>query len=228
MTIQFTKEEMKTIKTSANRFDVNIIMPNSDKNFKSIAYLNTEEGIGDLYNISKAEKWCSDNSLVANKKGVMTKNGDLYKKNLAQFNIGYLALTIGKERPNRTYQNAIRRLSDNPKYTKEKALEMQSSEFGLKNCQKYTHPNTLITKLDKYLKELNSSDNSEDDNSEDDNSETSEEDKKILDDLNKKITLEMFYDALNQFEFKDRCDLESYIIEMNNKERKAIAIKKAS
>ena len=230
MTIQFTKEEITSIKTSANRFDVNIIIPNSDKNYKSIAYLNTIDGIEDLYNISKAEKWCSDNSLIANKKGVMTKNGELYKKNLAKFDIGYLALTIGKERPNRTYQNAIRRLSDNPNYSKDKAIEMLSSEFGLKNCQKFIHPNTLITKLDLYLKDLNTfdkSDKSEEDNSED-AIETSEEDKKILDDLNKKITLEMFYDALKEFDFKDRCDLESYIIEMNNKERKEIAIKKSA
>ena len=231
MTIKFTKEEINSIKTSANRFDVNIIIPNSDKNFKSIAYLNTEEGIEDLYNISKAEKACSDNSFIANKKGVMTKNGELYKKNLAKFDIGYLALTIGKERPNRTYQNAIRRLSDNPNYSKDMAIQMLSSEFGLKNCQKFIHPNTLITKLDLYLKDLNSSDKSdksEEDNSEEDNSETSEEDKKILDDLNKKITLEMFYDALNEFDFKDRCDLESYIIEMNNKEREEIKLSKSA
>ena len=206
MTNTFTKEEINSIKTSANRFDVNIIIPNSDKNFKSIAYLNTTDGIEDLYNISKAEKWCSDNSLIANKKGVMTKNGDLYKKNLALFNIGYLALTIGKERPNRTYQNAIRRLSDNEDYSKEMAIEMLNSEFGKKNCQKFIHPNTLITKLDKYIQELNSSDNSdnsESDNSEEDNSETSEEDKKILDDLNKKVTLEMFFDAIQTFDLKD-------------------------
>ena len=231
MTNTFTKEEITSIKTSANRFDVNIIIPNSDKNYKSIAYLNTEEGIEDLYNISKAEKYCSDYSLIANKKGVMTKNGEKYKKNLAKFDIGYLALTIGKERPNRTYQNAIRRLSDNPNYSKDKAIEMLSSDFGLKNCQKFIHPNTLITKLDLYLKDLNASDKSdksEEDNSEDVNSETSEEDKKILDDLNKKITLEMFYDALKEFDFKDRCDLESYIIEMNNEERKEIAIKKSA
>ena len=206
MTNTFTKEEITSIKTSANRFDVNIIIPNSDKNYKSIAYLNTTDGIEDLYNISKAEKWCSDNSLVANKKGVMTKNGELYKKNLAQFDIGYLALTIGKERPNRTYQNAIRRLSDNPNYAKDKAIEMLSSDFGLKNCQKFIHPNTLITKLDLYLKDLNTSDKSdksEDDTSEDDNSETSEDDKKILDDLNKKITLEILFDALSEFNLKD-------------------------
>ena len=230
MTNTFTKEEITSIKTSANRFDVNIIIPNSDKNYKSIAYLNTEEGIEDLYNISKAEKYCSDNSLIANKKGVMTKNGEKYKKNLAKFDIGYLALTIGKERPNRTYQNAIRRLSDNPNYSKDKAIQMLSSDFGLKNCQKFIHPNTLITKLDLYLKDLNTSDKSdksEEDNSEDE-IETSENDKKILDDLNKKITLEMFYDALKEFDFKDRCDLESYIIEMNNKERKEIAIKKSA
>jgi len=230
MTNTFTKEEITSIKTSANRFDVNIIIPNSDKNFKSIAYLNTEEGIEDLYNISKAEKYCSDNSLIANKKGVMTKNGEKYKKNLAKFDIGYLALTIGKERPNRTYQNAIRRLSDNEDYSKEMAIEMLNSEFGKKNCQKFIHPNTLITKLDLYLKDLNTSDKSdksEEDNSEDE-IETSEEDKKILDALNKKITLEMFYDALKEFDFKDRCDLESYIIEMNNEERKEIAIKKSA
>jgi len=206
MTNTFTKEEITSIKTSANRFDVNIIIPNSDKNYKSIAYLNTTDGIEDLYNISKAEKWCSDNSLVANKKGVMTKNGELYKKNLAQFDIGYLALTIGKERPNRTYQNAIRRLSDNPNYAKDKAIDMLSSDFGLKNCQKFIHPNTLITKLDLYLKDLNASDKSdksEDDTSEDDNSETSEDDKKILDDLNKKITLEILFDALSEFNLKD-------------------------
>ena len=227
---RFTKEEMTSIKTSANRFDVNIIIPNSDKNYKSIAYLNTEEGIEDLYNISKAEKYCSDYSLIANKKGVMTKNGELYKKNLAKFDIGYLALTIGKERPNRTYQNAIRRLSDNPNYSKDMAIQMLSSDFGLKNCQKFIHPNTLITKLDLYLKDLNASDKS--DKSEEDNSEdaieTSEEDKKILDDLNKKITLEMFYDALKEFDFKDRCDLESYIIEMNNKEREEIKLSKSA
>jgi len=215
MTIKFTKEEINSIKTSANRFDVNIIIPNSDKNFKSIAYLNTVEGIDDLYNISKAEKFCSDNSFVSNKNGVMTKNGDLYKKNLAKFDIGYLALTIGKERPNRTYQNAIRRLSDNEDYSKEKAIEMLNSEFGKKNCQKFIHPNTLITKLDKYLKELNSSDNSdnsESDNSEEDNSETSEEDKKILDDLNKKITLEALFDALPNFDLKDLHLLKDEII----------------
>ena len=202
---RFTKEEMTSIKTSANRFDVNIIIPNSDKNYKSIAYLNTEEGIEDLYNISKAEKYCSDYSLIANKKGVMTKNGELYKKNLAKFDIGYLALTIGKERPNRTYQNAIRRLSDNPNYSKDMAIQMLSSDFGLKNCQKFIHPNTLITKLDLYLKDLNSadkSDKSEEDNSED-AIETSEEDKKILDTLNKKITLEILFDALSEFNLKD-------------------------
>ena len=82
MTNTFTKEEITSIETSANRFDVNIIIPNSDKNFKSIAYLNTVDGIEDLYNISKAEKWCSDNSFIANKKGVMTKNGELYKKTI--------------------------------------------------------------------------------------------------------------------------------------------------
>ena len=205
MTNTFTKEEITSIKTSANRFDVNIIIPNSDKNYKSIAYLNTEEGIEDLYNISKAEKYCSDNSLIANKKGVMTKNGEKYKKNLAKFDIGYLALTIGKERPNRTYQNAIRRLSDNPNYSKDKAIEMLSSDFGLKNCQKFIHPNTLITKLDLYLKDLNSadkSDKSEDDNSEDE-IETSEQDKIQLDILNKKITLEIFFDALSEFNLKD-------------------------
>ena len=205
MTNTFTKEEITSIKTSANRFDVNIIIPNSDKNYKSIAYLNTEEGIEDLYNISKAEKYCSDNSLIANKKGVMTKNGEKYKKNLAKFDIGYLALTIGKERPNRTYQNAIRRLSDNPNYSKDMAIQMLSSDFGLKNCQKFIHPNTLITKLDLYLKDLNSadkSDKSEDDNSEDE-IETSEQDKIQLDILNKKITLEIFFDALSEFNLKD-------------------------
>ena len=216
MTIKFTKEEMKTIKTSANRFDVNIIIPNSDKNFKSIAYLNTEQGIDDLYNISKAEKFCSDNSYVANKKGVMTKNGDLYKKHLAKFGIGYLALTIGKERPNRTYQNAIRRLSDNEDYSKEKAIEMLNSEFGKKNCQKFIHPNTLITKLDKYIQETKTATqvNSEDDNSnEDENIDlTSEEDKKILDDLNKKITLEALFDALPNFDLKDLHLLKDEII----------------
>ena len=46
--------------------------------------------------------------------------------------------------------------------------------------------------------------------------------------MNKKITLEMFYDALNQFDFKDRCDLESYIIEMNNKEREEIKLSKSA
>ena len=207
MTIsKFTKEEINSIKTSANRFDVNIIIPNSDKNFKSIAYLNTEEGIDDLYNISKAEKFCSDNSFISNKKGVMTKNGDLYKKNLAKFDIGYLALTIGKERPNRTYQNAIRRLSDNEDYSKEMAIEMLNSEFGKKNCQKFIHPNTLITKLDKYIQESKCSipsNASEDDNSEEVNSETSEEDKKILDDLNKKITLDVLFDSLPSFDLKD-------------------------
>ena len=153
MTNTFTKEEITSIKTSANRFDVNIIIPNSDKNYKSIAYLNTIDGIEDLYNISKAEKWCSDNSWEANKKGVMTKSGAIYRKNLAQFDLAYLALNEGGERPNRTYQNAIRRLSDNPNYSKDKAIEMLSSEFGLKNCQKFIHPNTLITKLDLYLNE---------------------------------------------------------------------------
>ena len=230
MTNTFTKEEITSIKTSANRFDVNIIIPNSDKNYKSIAYLNTVDGIEDLYNISKAEKFCSDNSWEANKKGVMTKSGAIYRKHLAKFDIGYLALIIGKERPNRTYQNAIRRLSDNPNYSKEMAIEMLNSDFGLKNCQKFTHPNTLINKLDLYLKDDKSdkSDKSEEDNSEEDNSETSEEDKKILDDLNKKITLEMFYDALKEFDFKDRCDLESYIIEMNNKEREEIKLSKSA
>ena len=203
MTNTFTKEEITSIKTSANRFDVNIIIPNSDKNYKSIAYLNTEEGIEDLYNISKAEKYCSDNSLIANKKGVMTKNGEKYKKNLAKFDIGYLALTIGKERPNRTYQNAIRRLSDNPNYSKDKAIEMLSSDFGLKNCQKFIHPNTLITKLDLYLKSLADCIVVEDNTSEEDAIETSEQDKIQLDALNKKITLEILFDALSEFNLKD-------------------------
>ena len=146
----------------------------------------------------------------------MTKNGDLYKKHLAKFNIGYLALTIGKERPNRTYQNAIRRLSDNEDYSKEKAIEMLNSEFGKKNCQKFIHPNTLITKLDKYIQETKTAIqvNSEDDNSnEDENVDlTSEEDKKILDELNKKITLEALFDALPNFDLKDLHLLKDEII----------------
>ena len=224
MTIKFTKEEMQKIKKSANRFDVNIIIPNSDKNYKSIAYLNTEEGINDLYNISKAEKFCSDNSYVANKKGVMTKNGDLYKKNLSKFGIGYLALTIGKERPNRTYQNAIRRLSDNKDYSKEMAIEMLNSEFGKKNCQKFIHPNTLITKLDKYIKEIKTV-KLEDDNSKDDEDGnidlTSEEDKKILDDLNKKVTLDVLFDALPSFDLKELHLLkEEIIIQIDIKTKK--------
>jgi len=224
MTIKFTKEEMQKIKKSANRFDVNIIIPNSDKNYKSIAYLNTEEGINDLYNISKAEKFCSDNSYVTNKKGVMTKNGDLYKKNLSKFGIGYLALTIGKERPNRTYQNAIRRLSDNKDYSKEMAIEMLNSEFGKKNCQKFIHPNTLITKLDKYIKEIKTV-KLEDDNSKDEEDEnidlTSEEDKKILDDLNKKVTLDVLFDALPSFDLKELHLLkEEIIIQIDIKTKK--------
>lgn len=225
MTIsKFTKEEINSIKTSANRFDVNIIIPNSDKNYKSIAYLNTEEGINDLYNISKAEKFCSDNSYVANKKGVMTKNGDLYKKNLAKFDIGYLALTIGKERPNRTYQNAIRRLSDNEDYSKEMAIEMLNSEFGKKNCQKFIHPNTLITKLDKYIKDIKTV-KLEDDNSKDEEDGnidlTSEEDKKILDDLNKKVTLDVLFDALPSFDLKELHLLkEEIIIQIDIKTKK--------
>ncbi len=136
--------QIKEIKIASNRFNVNVIIPNQDKNAKCNIYVSSEQGINDLFIIASAELDARNKSMVANKKGVIAKNGDLYKSNLKSFDMLFLS-----ERDNRTFLNAIRRLADNPKYSKENCLEMINSEFGKK--QNFVNPNTLLNKVDKYF-----------------------------------------------------------------------------
>ena len=166
--------QIKEIKIASNRFNVNVIIPNQDKNAKCNIYVSSEQGVNDLFIIASAELNARDNAMIANKKGVIAKNGDLYKSNLKAFDMLFLS-----ERDNRTFLNAIRRLADNPKYSKENCLEMINSDFGKK--QNFVNPNTLLNKVDKYFSESETSpENSASENSASENA-TSENDLKSAD-----------------------------------------------
>lgn len=166
--------QIKEIKIASNRFNANVIIPNQDKNAKCNIYVSSEQGVNDLFIIASAELDARNKSMVANKKGVIAKNGDLYKSNLKAFDMLFLS-----ERDNRTFLNAIRRLADNPKYSKENCLEMINSEFGKK--QNFVNPNTLLNKVDKYFSENDASpENSASENSASENA-TSENDLKSAD-----------------------------------------------
>jgi len=53
--------QIKEIKIASNRFNVNVIIPNQDKNAKCNIYVSSEQGINDLFLISIAEKNARDN-----------------------------------------------------------------------------------------------------------------------------------------------------------------------
>ena len=203
--------QIKEIKIASNRFNVNVIIPNQDKNAKCNIYVSSEQGINDLFIIASAELDARNKSMVANKKGVIAKNGDLYKSNLKSFDMLFLS-----ERDNRTFLNAIRRLADNPKYSKENCLEMINSDFGKK--QNFVNPNTLLNKVDKYFSENDvspenstNSENSENDVSpENSNSE------------NTKSKMEIVYDAIMKLSFKEKCEIAEFLNEDIANNRKEI------
>ena len=203
--------QIKEIKIASNRFNVNVIIPNQDKNAKCNIYVSSEQGVNDLFIIANAELDARDKSMVANKKGVIAKNGDLYKANLKAFDMLFLS-----ERDNRTFLNAIRRLADNPKYSKENCLEMINSEFGKK--QNFVNPNTLLNKVDKYFSENDASpENST-------NSEKSENDAspENSNSENQKSKMELVYDAIMSLSFKEKCEIAEFLNEDIANNRKEI------
>jgi len=203
--------QIKEIKIASNRFNVNVIIPNQDKNAKCNIYVSSEQGINDLFIIASAELDARNKSMVANKKGVIAKNGDLYKSNLKSFDMLFLS-----ERDNRTFLNAIRRLADNPKYSKENCLEMINSEFGKK--QNFVNPNTLLNKVDKYFSENDvSPENST-------NSEKSENDvsPENSNSENHKSKMEIVFDKIMELSFKEKCEIAEYLNEDIAKNRKEI------
>lgn len=203
--------QIKEIKIASNRFNVNVIIPNQDKNAKCNIYVSSEQGINDLFIIASAELDARNKSMVANKKGVIAKNGDLYKSNLKDFDMLFLS-----ERDNRTFLNAIRRLADNPKYSKENCLEMINSEFGKK--QNFVNPNTLLNKVDKYFSENDvSPENST-------NSEKSENDvsPENSNSENQKSKMEIVFDKIMELSFKEKCEIAEYLNEDIAKNRKEI------
>jgi len=203
--------QIKEIKIASNRFNVNVIIPNQDKNAKCNIYVSSEQGINDLFIIASAELDARNKSMVANKKGVIAKNGDLYKSNLKSFDMLFLS-----ERDNRTFLNAIRRLADNPKYSKENCLEMINSEFGKK--QNFVNPNTLLNKVDKYFSENDvSPENST-------NSEKSENDvsPENSNSENQKSKMEIVFDKIMELSFKEKCEIAEYLNEDIAKNRKEI------
>jgi len=202
--------QIKEIKIASNRFNVNVIIPNQDKNAKCNIYVSSEQGINDLFLISIAEKNARENSMVANKKGELVKNGDLYKANLKAFDMLFLA-----DRENRTFLNAIRRLADNPKYSKENCLEMINSEFGKK--QNFVNPNTLLNKVDKYFSENDASpENSE--KGENSASETSPENSE----KDEQSKMEKVYNTIMNLSFKEKCEIAEFLNEDIAKNRKEI------
>ena len=202
--------QIKEIKIASNRFNVNVIIPNQDKNAKCNIYVSSEQGINDLFLISIAEKHARDNAMTPNKKGELVKNGDLYKSNLKAFDLLFLA-----DRDNRTFLNAIRRLADNPKYSKENCLEMINSEFGKK--QNFVNPNTLLNKVDKYFSESETSpENSE--KGENSASETSPENSE----KDEQSKMEKVYNAIMTLSFKEKCEIAEFLNEDIAKNRKEI------
>ena len=206
------KNEIQAIKIASNRFNVNVIQPNQDKNAKCNIYVSSVQGVNDLFLLSQAELDARNNSIVANKKGVLAKNGDLYKSNLTKIDSLYLA-----DRENRTFLNAIRRLADNPKYSKENCLEMLNSEFGKK--QNFVNPNTLINKIDKYFE-----------------TETETKTEKVINetetessiDTPSKSKMESLFDAISSLNIKEKCEISEWLLENIAENRAEIKIAKSA
>ena len=206
------KNEIQAIKIASNRFNVNVIQPNQDKNAKCNIYVSSEQGVNDLFLLAQAELDARNASIVPNKKGVLAKNGDLYKSNLAKIDSLYLA-----DRENRTFLNAIRRLADNPKYSKENCLEMINSEFGKK--QNFVNPNTLINKIDKYFE-----------------TETETKTEKVINetetessiDTPSKSKMESLFDAISSLNIKEKCEISEWLLENIAENRAEIKIAKSA
>ena len=206
------KNEIQAIKIASNRFNVNVIQPNQDKNAKCNIYVSSVQGVNDLFLLAQAELDAREASIVPNKKGVLAKNGDLYKSNLAKIDSLYLA-----DRDNRTFLNAIRRLADNPKYSKENCLEMINSEFGKK--QNFVNPNTLLNKIDKYFE-----------------TETETKTEKVINetetessiDTPSKSKMESLFDAISSLNIKEKCEISEWLIENIAENRAEIKIAKSA
>ena len=206
------KNEIQAIKIASNRFNVNVIQPNQDKNAKCNIYVSSVQGVNDLFLLAQAELDAREASIVPNKKGVLAKNGDLYKSNLAKIDSLYLA-----DRENRTFLNAIRRLADNPKYSKENCLEMINSEFGKK--QNFVNPNTLINKIDKYFE-----------------TETETKTEKVINetetessiDTPSKSKMESLFDAISSLNIKEKCEISEWLLENIAENRAEIKIAKSA
>ena len=206
------KNEIREIKIASNRFNVNVIQPNQDKNAKCNIYVSSVQGVNDLFLLSQAELNARNASIVPNKKGVLAKNGDLYKSNLAKIDSLYLA-----DRDNRTFLNAIRRLADNPKYSKENCLEMINSEFGKK--QNFVNPNTLLNKIDKYFE-----------------TETDTKTEKVINetetessiDTPSKSKMESLFDAISSLNIKEKCEISEWLLENIAENRAEIKIAKSA
>ena len=206
------KNEIQAIKIASNRFNVNVIQPNQDKNAKCNIYVSSVQGVNDLFLLAQAELDARNASIVPNKKGVLAKNGDLYKSNLSKIDSLYLA-----ERDNRTFLNAIRRLSDNPKYSKENCLEMINSEFGKK--QNFVNPNTLLNKIDKYFE-----------------TETETKTEKVINetetessiDTPSKSKMESLFDAISSLNIKEKCEISEWLLENIAENRAEIKIAKSA
>ena len=206
------KNEIQAIKIASNRFNVNVIQPNQDKNAKCNIYVSSVQGVNDLFLLAQAELDAREASIVPNKKGVLAKNGDLYKSNLAKIDSLYLA-----DRENRTFLNAIRRLADNPKYSKENCLEMLNSEFGKK--QNFVNPNTLINKIDKYFE-----------------TETETKTEKVINetetessiDTPSKSKMESLFDAISSLNIKEKCEISEWLLENIAENRAEIKIAKSA
>ena len=206
------KNEIQAIKIASNRFNVNVIQPNQDKNAKCNIYVSSVQGVNDLFLLSQAELDARNASIVPNKKGVLAKNGELYKSNLSKIDSLYLA-----DRDNRTFLNAIRRLADNPKYSKENCLEMINSEFGKK--QNFVNPNTLINKIDKYFE-----------------TETDTKTEKVINetetessiDTPSKSKMESLFDAISSLNIKEKCEISEWLLENIAENRAEIKIAKSA
>ena len=206
------KNEIREIKIASNRFNVNVIQPNQDKNAKCNIYVSSVQGVNDLFLLSQAELNARNASIVPNKKGVLAKNGDLYKSNLAKIDSLYLA-----DRDNRTFLNAIRRLADNPKYSKENCLEMLNSDFGKK--QNFVNPNTLLNKIDKYFE-------TETETKTDTVINETETESTI--DTPSKSKMESLFDAISSLNIKEKCEISEWLLENIAENRAEIKIAKSA
>ena len=170
------------------------------------------QGVNDLFLLSQAELDARNNSIVANKKGVLAKNGDLYKSNLTKIDSLYLA-----DRENRTFLNAIRRLADNPKYSKENCLTMLASDFGKK--QNFVNPNTLLNKIDKYF---------ETDTETKTDTVTNETETESSSDTPSKSKMESLFDAISSLNIKEKCEISEWLLENIAENRAEIKIAKSA